>query len=75
MESCIRTVFTLRLQSERQGTSPDEHQVLISSLFDLKLESMVTSIALLIRYLERHLPQVMLAHKAWSVLSVRHILM
>lgn len=73
LEACKRRIYNLRLESEPTTGSPEDHELYINSLIDLNLECMVTSLSLLIGYLEKFLPQVLLSHTAWSILSVQYI--
>lgn len=63
----------MRLGFEPDGLSEEDHIIFLNSYIDLKQESLVMSLGMLLRFLDKYLPHSNLAHDVSPFMVLKHI--
>lgn len=72
-DSCKRYILGLRFAFEPESLNEDDHLLFVSSHIDLNQEAMIISMGMLIKFLEKYLPQINLNHEPIRIMFVNHI--
>ncbi|KAK6642412.1 hypothetical protein RUM43_003914 [Polyplax serrata] len=72
-DSCKRYILGMRFGFEPDTTNEDDHLLFVNSHIDLSQESMVVSFGMLVKYLEKYLPQINLNHEPLRIMFINHI--
>ncbi|KAL0279611.1 UNVERIFIED_CONTAM: hypothetical protein PYX00_001129 [Menopon gallinae] len=72
-DSCRRLILGRRFGFEPNFASEEEHLIFTNTYIDFKCESMVMSLGILLKFLDKYIPQRNLSHRAPCINVIQHI--